>query len=158
METPLALPHEVWERTPPQAQAYIRALEARVETLTSHVKPPCGVKRLRLCFPKAIRSRKLRRDSRFHCLYGYAFVAMLCAKTAYNARQDFALGEEAYTHGDYKSAITHYERTIKLPAMVGAGVGGLVLDVPRWRRYQANVDLGSIRRVALYGPTSYSSF
>jgi len=41
------------------------------------------------------------------------FVAMLYAKTAYNARQDFALGEEAYTHGQYKNAITHYERAIK---------------------------------------------
>ena len=37
METPPALLHEVWERTPPEAQAYIRALEARVETLTSMV-------------------------------------------------------------------------------------------------------------------------
>src|SRR5215217_4345779 len=37
METPSALPHEVWERTPPEAQAYIRVLEARVETLTSMV-------------------------------------------------------------------------------------------------------------------------
>jgi len=37
METPSALPHEVWERTPPEAQVYIRALEARVETLTSLV-------------------------------------------------------------------------------------------------------------------------
>jgi hemerythrin-like domain-containing protein len=35
------------------------------------VKPPCGVKRLRLCCPKALRSRKRRRDSRFHYLYGY---------------------------------------------------------------------------------------
>ena len=42
-----------------------------------------------------------------------AFVVMLYAKTAYNARQDFALGEEAYTHGKYKVAITHYERAIK---------------------------------------------
>ena len=33
METPPTLPHEVWERTPPEAQASIRALEARVETL-----------------------------------------------------------------------------------------------------------------------------
>jgi transposase len=33
METPPAIPHEVWERTPPEAQAYIRALEARVEAL-----------------------------------------------------------------------------------------------------------------------------
>ena len=37
METLPALGHEVWERTPPEAQAYIRALEARVETLTSMV-------------------------------------------------------------------------------------------------------------------------
>src|SRR5437868_13697449 len=37
METLLALRHEVWEWTPPEAQAYIRALEARVETLTSMV-------------------------------------------------------------------------------------------------------------------------
>ena len=37
METLPALRHEVWERTPPEAQAYIRALEARVETLTSMV-------------------------------------------------------------------------------------------------------------------------
>ena len=42
-----------------------------------------------------------------------AFVALLYAKTAYNARQDFALGEESYTHGEYKVAITHYERAIK---------------------------------------------
>src|SRR2546425_5939612 len=42
-----------------------------------------------------------------------AFVALLYAKTAYNARQDFALGEEAYTQGKYKVAVTHYERTIK---------------------------------------------
>jgi transposase len=37
METPPALLHEVWERTPPAAQAYIRALEARVEALPSIV-------------------------------------------------------------------------------------------------------------------------
>src|SRR5205807_9185283 len=37
METLLALRHEGWEWTPPEAQAYIRALEARVETLTSMV-------------------------------------------------------------------------------------------------------------------------
>src|SRR5207302_6772328 len=37
METPPTFPHEVWEWTPPEAQAYIRALEARVETLTSMV-------------------------------------------------------------------------------------------------------------------------
>jgi hypothetical protein len=29
------------------------------------------VKKLLLCFPQAIRSRKLWRDSRFHYLYGY---------------------------------------------------------------------------------------
>ncbi len=33
METLPALSHTVWERTPPEAQAYIRALEARVVTL-----------------------------------------------------------------------------------------------------------------------------
>ena len=33
METLPALSYEVWERTPPEAQAYIRALEARVTTL-----------------------------------------------------------------------------------------------------------------------------
>jgi hypothetical protein len=38
METPRALCHEVWERTPSEAQAYIRALEARVEILTSLVR------------------------------------------------------------------------------------------------------------------------
>ena len=32
METLPALSHEVWERTPPEAQAYIRALEARGAT------------------------------------------------------------------------------------------------------------------------------
>ncbi len=37
METLPVLQHEVWEWTPPEAQAYIRALEARVETLTSMV-------------------------------------------------------------------------------------------------------------------------
>src|SRR5215468_10966509 len=37
MDTLPALRHEVWERTPPEAQAYIRALEARVETLASMV-------------------------------------------------------------------------------------------------------------------------
>jgi hypothetical protein len=42
-----------------------------------------------------------------------AFVVILYAKVAYNASQDFALGEDAYTHGEYKRAITHYERTIK---------------------------------------------
>src|SRR5947209_12737888 len=33
METLPALSHEVWERTPPEAQASIRALEARVATV-----------------------------------------------------------------------------------------------------------------------------
>jgi len=42
-----------------------------------------------------------------------AFVVILYAKVTYNASQDFALGEDAYTHGEYKRAITHYERTIK---------------------------------------------
>ena len=42
-----------------------------------------------------------------------AFVVILYAKVTYNASQDFALGEDAYTHGEYKRAIAHYERTIK---------------------------------------------
>src|SRR4030095_5823205 len=37
METLPALSHAVWERTLPEAQASIRALEARVETLASMV-------------------------------------------------------------------------------------------------------------------------
>jgi transposase len=37
METPPALLREVWEQTPPEAQAYIRTLAAQVETLTSMV-------------------------------------------------------------------------------------------------------------------------
>jgi hypothetical protein len=37
MGTSPALPREVWERTPPKAQAYIRALEACVETMASMV-------------------------------------------------------------------------------------------------------------------------
>ena len=41
------------------------------------------------------------------------FVALLYIKTTYNSRQDFALGEDAYAHGAYKRAITHYERAIK---------------------------------------------
>ena len=36
MGTSPAFPHE-WERTPPKAQAYIQALEARVETMASMV-------------------------------------------------------------------------------------------------------------------------
>jgi hypothetical protein len=42
-----------------------------------------------------------------------AFVVIVYAKVAYNASQDFALGEDAYAHGEYKRAITHYARTIK---------------------------------------------
>jgi transposase len=37
METSPALLPDIWERTPPEAQAYIRTLEARVETLASIV-------------------------------------------------------------------------------------------------------------------------
>jgi transposase len=37
METPRALPHDIWEELPPAAQAYIEELEARVETLASMV-------------------------------------------------------------------------------------------------------------------------
>src|SRR5262245_66182652 len=37
METSPALPPDIWEWTPPEAQAYIRTLEARVETLASIV-------------------------------------------------------------------------------------------------------------------------
>jgi transposase len=37
METPSALPHKVWERTPPEAQTHIRALEASLEALASVV-------------------------------------------------------------------------------------------------------------------------
>jgi len=37
METLPVVSHDVWERTPCEAQAYIRALEARVETLASMV-------------------------------------------------------------------------------------------------------------------------
>jgi hypothetical protein len=33
MGSPAALPPDIWERTPPEAQAYIRALEARVAAL-----------------------------------------------------------------------------------------------------------------------------
>jgi hypothetical protein len=36
------------------------------------MKPPCVVKPLHLCSPKATRSRKRRRDSCFHNLNGYA--------------------------------------------------------------------------------------
>src|SRR3954452_362123 len=37
METPRALPHDIWEQLPPAAQAYIEELEARVETLASMI-------------------------------------------------------------------------------------------------------------------------
>ncbi len=49
------------------------------------------------------------------CVLGLlvAFAVILYAKVAYNASQDFALGEEAYTHGKYKIAIMQYERAIK---------------------------------------------
>ena len=33
MDRPAALPPDIWERTPPEARAYIRALEARVTAL-----------------------------------------------------------------------------------------------------------------------------
>ncbi len=39
--------------------------------------------------------------------------AVLVVKVTYNARQEFAGGEEAYTRGAYNVAITHYERAIK---------------------------------------------
>jgi hypothetical protein len=42
-----------------------------------------------------------------------AFMVILYAKITYNANQDFALGEENYTRGQYKVAITHYGRAIK---------------------------------------------
>ena len=35
----IPLPPEVWERTPPEAQAYIRALEARIVVLEATVRP-----------------------------------------------------------------------------------------------------------------------
>src|SRR6266851_834774 len=38
METPRAIPHDMWEQLPPEAQAYIRALEARVEALEAMVQ------------------------------------------------------------------------------------------------------------------------
>ena len=39
--------------------------------------------------------------------------AVLVVKVTYNARQEFAGGEEAYTRGAYNVAMTHYERAIK---------------------------------------------
>src|SRR5215813_12205742 len=38
---------------------------------------------------------------------------MLLMKTIYRAKQEFVYGEQAFTHGEYEAAITHYERTIK---------------------------------------------
>jgi transposase len=38
METPRAIPHDMWEQLPPEAQAYIRALEVRVEALEAMVQ------------------------------------------------------------------------------------------------------------------------
>ena|SRR5688500_14025425 len=38
MNTPSSLSQEIWERTPVEAQAYIRALEARVATLEATVQ------------------------------------------------------------------------------------------------------------------------
>lgn len=39
--------------------------------------------------------------------------AILVVKVTYNARQEFARGEDAYTRGAYTVAVTHYERAIK---------------------------------------------
>ena len=38
MDTPAALPSDLWERTPPEAQAYIRALESRLSALEARVQ------------------------------------------------------------------------------------------------------------------------
>ena len=38
METPRAIPHDMWEQLPPETQAYIQALEARVEALEAMVQ------------------------------------------------------------------------------------------------------------------------
>jgi len=38
METPRAIPHDMWEQLPPEAQAYIRSLEVRVEALEAMVQ------------------------------------------------------------------------------------------------------------------------
>ena len=38
METPVALSPDLWERTPPEAQAYIRALESRLSALEARVQ------------------------------------------------------------------------------------------------------------------------
>jgi len=39
--------------------------------------------------------------------------AVMVVKVTYNARQEFTVGEEAYSRGAYDIAITHYERAIK---------------------------------------------
>jgi len=38
METPRAIPHDMWEQLPPEAQAYMRSLEVRVEALEAMVQ------------------------------------------------------------------------------------------------------------------------
>ena len=38
MDILAALPRDIWERTPPEAQAYIGTLEARVATLEDMVR------------------------------------------------------------------------------------------------------------------------
>src|SRR5215467_8393483 len=49
------------------------------------------------------------------CILGvlFFFAAVLVVKVTYNASQEFAHGEAAYTRGAYDVAITHYERAIK---------------------------------------------
>jgi len=61
---------------------------------------------LRQCHPAV-------RNTLYILSFFAVFVVLLYVKTAYNARQAFALGEESYAGGAYKAAITHYERTIK---------------------------------------------
>src|SRR5256885_3813357 len=60
METLLALRHEVWEWTPPEAQAYIRALE-RSEEHTSELQSPCNLV-CRLLLEK--KKKKINKSSR----------------------------------------------------------------------------------------------
>jgi len=38
MDSQIPLPREIWERTPPEAQAYIGALESRVAALEATVQ------------------------------------------------------------------------------------------------------------------------
>jgi len=49
------------------------------------------------------------------CILGILLflAAVLIVKVTYNAKQELAVGEEAYTRGAYDVAITHYERAIK---------------------------------------------